>query len=546
MSSINEKKLFGQLKYFFNNPGGVLVELAQNAQRAGASSLKITLNNDILIAEDNGSGIDDVKPLLILADSDWSEYVEANHNPAGWGLFYLICMSDNVTFKGRFGSISIDCDAYLYDEKYRENALKELNPADKTEKGFYVYASLKKDKEKAISERKDSLCFFPLDVLFNGEAVERKNAADLCNGYEIKTVYKGNKVFIDPYQWGIYHFYDHRPLTPEDLKLKLQAIWYGIPIPVFPHHRDAEKGVVIDVTDGSPLTPVLPYRDAIQDDEKLAEFWEFVRTLIVECCKGKINSGGEKDKHDLISLMEVMQKVATQDELNALNRFYVESDEPYYSEDTDGSSEREKLVITRDNVSLYSEEVKLFEIADGGEKTEMGECSDDFILPQGAITEITIPVTSPDWVKDKVQKKVCEIVIAYSKKDCYKGNYAWHKAVITADKKIAVISEISGCSDGRVFYIESPRDFDGIDTAVFAQRVYSDDGDTYDSQEYYFNQEIERDIANIMGDYKLYDLFEGLQKADVSPSNIKNIKVNSRSVVVTLKGGKQKILKLAA
>ena len=544
-SIINENKLFGQLKYFFNNPGGVLIELAQNAQRAGANSLKITLNNDILIAEDDGCGIDDVKPLLILADSDWSEYVEANHNPAGWGLFYLICMSDNVTFKSSFGSVSIDCDAYLYNKKYRENALKNLNPTDKTEKGFYLHARLKKDKEKAISERKDSLCFFPLDVLFNGEAVERKNAADLCNGYEIKTVYKGSKVFIDPYRWGICHFYDHRPLTPEDLKLELRAIWYGIPIPVFPHHRDAEKGVVIDVTDGSPLTPVLPYRDAIQDDEKLAEFWEFVRTLIVGYCTDKINSGGEKDKHDLISLMEVMQRVATRDELNALNRFYVEADESYYSEDTDGSSQCEKLVIARDNVPLCSEELKLFEIVDGGEKTEMGD-PDGFILPQGAITEITTLANSPDWVKDKVQEKVCEIVIAYSKKDCYKGNYTWHKAVITADKKIAVISEISGCSDGRVFYIESPRDFDEIGAAVFAQRIYSDDGDTYDSQQYYFDQDIERDIANIMGDYKLYDLFEGLQKADVSPSNIKNIKVNRKSVVVTLKGGKQKILKLAA
>ena len=49
-----------------------------------------------------------------------------------------------------------------------------------------------------------------------------------------------------------------------------------------------------------------------------------------------------------------------------------------------------------------------------------------------------------------------------------------------------------------------------------------------------------------MGDYKLYDLFEGLQKADVSPSNIKNIKVNRKSVVVTLKGGKEKVLKIAA
>ncbi len=84
---INEEKLFKLLPYFFDRPSSVLLEIAQNAYRSGAFYLDITLKGAELEVTDDGSGTDNPKALVCLAESDWSSPVMENQMPAGWGLF---------------------------------------------------------------------------------------------------------------------------------------------------------------------------------------------------------------------------------------------------------------------------------------------------------------------------------------------------------------------------------------------------------------------------------------------------------------------------
>lgn len=80
---INEDRLFKLLPFFFENPKSILVELAQNAKRAGATGISFKQRGKTLIVKDNGQGARDPLALFVLAQSDWSEEVELNEMPAG-------------------------------------------------------------------------------------------------------------------------------------------------------------------------------------------------------------------------------------------------------------------------------------------------------------------------------------------------------------------------------------------------------------------------------------------------------------------------------
>jgi hypothetical protein len=68
---------------------GRIIEILQNSRRAGATEVNITNRNGFVTVCDNGSGIDDFSKLLSLGDSDWDDAMEKAEDPAGVGVFCL-------------------------------------------------------------------------------------------------------------------------------------------------------------------------------------------------------------------------------------------------------------------------------------------------------------------------------------------------------------------------------------------------------------------------------------------------------------------------
>ena len=114
---------------------------------------------------DNGHGTDNPAPLFVLADSDWEAEVEANQQPAGWGLFFLYSIARTVSFVSKFGDVTVDCEEYLNSAEYRADVLDHVKTG-RSAKGFGVSAHLKPEAvAKLITEDpyetyKNSLCCF--------------------------------------------------------------------------------------------------------------------------------------------------------------------------------------------------------------------------------------------------------------------------------------------------------------------------------------------------------------------------------------------------
>jgi hypothetical protein len=88
-AKVNAKLLSKANRLFTGTLDGRIIEILQNARRAGATEVTITNQDGLVTVRDNGSGIDDFAKLLDLGDSDWEQAMEEAEDPAGVGVFCL-------------------------------------------------------------------------------------------------------------------------------------------------------------------------------------------------------------------------------------------------------------------------------------------------------------------------------------------------------------------------------------------------------------------------------------------------------------------------
>ena len=86
---VSERLLQKANRLFTGTLDGRVIEILQNARRAGATEVRISNKNGLVTIQDNGSGIEDFQNLLDLGGSGWDERLEAGEDPAGVGLFSL-------------------------------------------------------------------------------------------------------------------------------------------------------------------------------------------------------------------------------------------------------------------------------------------------------------------------------------------------------------------------------------------------------------------------------------------------------------------------
>lgn len=88
-AKVNPRLLTKADRLFTGSMEGRIIELLQNARRAGATEVRITNKNNLVTVQDNGCGIQDFQKLLDLGSSGWNEQIESGEDPAGVGLFSL-------------------------------------------------------------------------------------------------------------------------------------------------------------------------------------------------------------------------------------------------------------------------------------------------------------------------------------------------------------------------------------------------------------------------------------------------------------------------
>ncbi len=88
-AKVNSRLLSKASRLFTGNLCGRIIEILQNARRAGATHVEITNRDGQVTVHDDGRGITDFAALLDLGRSNWDEQLESAEDPAGVGIFCL-------------------------------------------------------------------------------------------------------------------------------------------------------------------------------------------------------------------------------------------------------------------------------------------------------------------------------------------------------------------------------------------------------------------------------------------------------------------------
>ena len=110
-ATVNPRLLTKANRLFTGTLQGRIIEILQNARRAGATKVEITNQDGHVNVRDNGGGIDDFAKLLDLGGSGWDDALESSEDPAGVGLFCLA--PRQVTIRSNGKKVTISGDAWI-------------------------------------------------------------------------------------------------------------------------------------------------------------------------------------------------------------------------------------------------------------------------------------------------------------------------------------------------------------------------------------------------------------------------------------------------
>ena len=105
---VNPRLLSKASRLFTGTLEGRIIEVLQNARRAGATEVDVVNEGGFVTVSDNGQGIDDFARLLDLGGSGWEESLEESEDPAGVGLFCLAPREVTIRSNGQIATTSGD------------------------------------------------------------------------------------------------------------------------------------------------------------------------------------------------------------------------------------------------------------------------------------------------------------------------------------------------------------------------------------------------------------------------------------------------------
>lgn len=191
-----------------------LDELIQNASRAKASEVKIQINSDSVMIENNGKVLEDPQSLFSIAESNWDSSV-SDESPFGIGFFSVVAAFNKIEVTSGTHRISMDVNKIL------SGGSEGLSYSeDEHIEGFSVLLSepIIRIDSYDIQHRVNDIGLYSdnLDIYVDNELVKKLDKFDIPKKFEItSTVTDDNLkgyVALSDYSWcnGVSIYYKGR------------------------------------------------------------------------------------------------------------------------------------------------------------------------------------------------------------------------------------------------------------------------------------------------------------------------------------------------
>lgn len=312
---VNQVKLFRSNT--FADPMAFVDELIQNAQRAGATELKIEVLDDRITFTDNGCGLDanGVKKLFTMNESGWQDENVKVQNPFGLGFFSVVAVADHVFVKSKDVEAKFDVARLMAENTTEVIEVSKIEAESEYLKGFQVTLTnlLPSVSTSEVMKRvRESARFIQgLKITLNGAELEQR-ALDQTDGSPFSL--KVDNEFVTGWV---------RPWSPQDgygVQMTLDLYYCGR------HVRrlwefDAYDGLAgqLHLKDGM-LDLRAPDRKEIIRNEKWERFCEMIRELGKMVAEHVLSEGTEREQ---VRYEDLMDRYLTVEEAAPKTRFLV-------------------------------------------------------------------------------------------------------------------------------------------------------------------------------------------------------------------------------
>lgn len=169
--TINQAGLLNSLGSAFSSSVSVVLELLQNARRAGATKIDVTcrIEDKVLIVEDDGSGVADPVSLITLGTSGWPTEIREAEQPFGVGLLAAIYQATELIVESADWRLHADTHqllagggVLLESADFRQGTRIEL-------RGLTPSMNL----QSVLDQVRSRIMGFPIPVIINNESVHR-------------------------------------------------------------------------------------------------------------------------------------------------------------------------------------------------------------------------------------------------------------------------------------------------------------------------------------------------------------------------------------
>src|SRR5579864_4581682 len=181
-------------RLFRNSDAGVWTEILQNARRAGAATIDISIEETpaqagscIVTVQDDGRGIGNFQDLLTLGKSGWNPDTQLTEDPAGMG-FFALCRSEVEVHSGS-RSVRITPAVFLGRDVAHVEQLPE------SVRGTRIRFTRASTKQQLVAALHQTTEFYPLEVRLDGEPLP---CHDFLEGAVYREVIDGIEVGFSP------------------------------------------------------------------------------------------------------------------------------------------------------------------------------------------------------------------------------------------------------------------------------------------------------------------------------------------------------------
>ena len=192
-------------RLFPNDDASIWTELLQNARRAGATVLEISVEELTpasgpcrIVVHDNGRGIENFQSLLTLGSSEWEVETQVREDPAGMG-FFSLCRSEVQVHSG---NRSVWITPNIFMGKGEAHVTHDSEFIAGTRLSFVREST----KDTLVTALKKVSEFCPLEVRLDGAVLPRH---DFLEGAFYREIIDGIEVgFATEFTWAWSRYHD--------------------------------------------------------------------------------------------------------------------------------------------------------------------------------------------------------------------------------------------------------------------------------------------------------------------------------------------------